>query len=215
MDSVVVVTGGGALDPIAIAAVPDDAAIVAADGGLDYARAAGLVPGTLVGDLDSISANGLSWAMAHIDVRRHPADKAATDTELAIAHALTLEPRRVMLLAGAGDRIDHTVAALGALGAPALDHVDVVEAWWGIDHLLLATPCRPVMIAEPADTTFSVLAMHGPCHGVDIVGARWPLTNADVGPLVGLGVSNQVRDESVTITVHDGVLTVMIPGAQP
>ena len=104
MTSVVVVTGGGALAPIAVAAVPDDAAIVAADGGLDYARDAGLTPNALVGDLDSISAAGLAWASAHIEVHRHPTDKAATDTELAIGYAITLTPSRVVLLAGAGDR---------------------------------------------------------------------------------------------------------------
>jgi len=215
MHTVVVVTGGASLAPIAIASIPDEPTIIAADGGLDYARAAGLEPEALVGDLDSVSTIGLAWATAHIDVHRYPADKLATDTELAIAHALTLNPNRLVLLAGAGDRIDHTVAALGALGAPALDRVGVVEAWWGTDHLFLATSTRPVTLAEPAGTTFSVLAMHGPCHGVDIVGARWPLSDADVGPLVGLGVSNQVGDEPVDITVRDGVLTVMIPGAQP
>ena len=112
-----------------------DALVIAADGGLDHARAAGLDPDVLVGDLDSISAIGLAWASEHAEVVRHPIDKAATDTELAIAHAATLAPARILLLAGQGDRLDHAVAALGALGAPALAGVTSLEAWWGSDQL--------------------------------------------------------------------------------
>ena len=92
--------------------------IVAADGGLDHARAAGLVPDVLVGDLDSVSADGLDWATANIPIERHPADKAATDTELALRLRRGDATRNASLLvAGRGDRLDHAIAALGALGA--------------------------------------------------------------------------------------------------
>ena len=59
VSTVVVVTGAAPLDRRAVAAVPPRrAASIAADGGLDHARAAGLDPSVLVGDLDSISALG-------------------------------------------------------------------------------------------------------------------------------------------------------------
>lgn len=212
---VVVVTGGAPLDPAAVADLPDDAIFVCADGGLDWAKAAGLVPNVLVGDLDSVSAEGLAWADAHAVVVRHPVDKSATDTELAIDHALSLGSRRLVLIAGPGDRLDHTVAAIGALGSPSLDHLDSVESWWGADRLYVATPRRPVRLDAPSGTTFSALAMHGPCRGVDITGARWPLAGADLDPLVGVGVSNQVLDAPVGVTIRAGVLTVIVPGAQP
>ena len=54
--TVVLVIGGDALHPDAVAAVPDDAVIMAADSGLDHARSAGLTPTVLIGDLDSVSA---------------------------------------------------------------------------------------------------------------------------------------------------------------
>lgn len=207
----VVVTGGAPLDAGAVAAMPAGAYMVAADGGLDHALAAGLAPDVLVGDLDSVSADALAWAHANAAVDTHPVDKAATDTELAIARALTVNPSRLILMAGAGDRFDHTVAALGALGAPALDHLDEVTAWWGADRLSIATPDRPVTLAAPAGATFSVLAMHGPASGVTIAGARWPLDDIELPPLVGWGVSNEVLDPPVRVAVGDGVLTVIIP----
>lgn len=217
---VIVVTGAAPLDPGAVAALPRDALVVAADGGLDHALAAGLRADVLVGDLDSVSPAGLAWATGHATVDRHPSDKADTDTELAIAYALSRQPTKLVLIGGAGDRLDHSFAALGALGAAALAEVPAVEAWWGTDHLFVATPTRAVTLDEPIGTTFSVLAMHGPADGVTISGARWPLDDVPMAPLVGRGVSNAVLDPPVRITVRSGTLTVVIltaltPGASP
>ncbi|MET0325866.1 MAG: thiamine diphosphokinase [Ilumatobacteraceae bacterium] len=211
--TVVVITGAAPLDRRAVAAIPRDAVLVAADGGLDHARSAGLEPSVLVGDLDSISAMGLAWASEHTEVVRHPIDKAATDTELAVAHAATLGPDRILLVAGHGDRLDHAIAALGALGAAPLATVARLEAWWGNDQLHVVHGRGSTELDLPVGTTFSVLAMHGPCRGVTLDGARWPLHDAALAPLVGLGVSNQVASSPVTVSVQQGILTVFVPGA--
>jgi thiamine pyrophosphokinase len=212
LETVVVVTGAAALEPAAVGAVAGADRIIAADGGLDHARAAGLVPDVLIGDLDSVTAEGLRWAEANIAVERHPADKAATDTELALHHAAAMQPQRIVLVAGRGDRLDHAIAAIGALGAPALADVPAIEGWWGDDHLLIGRPARPVLVERPAGTTFSVLALHGPCRGVDVSGSRWPLVDADLGALVGVGVSNEVLSPPARVEVAAGVVTVIVPG---
>jgi thiamine pyrophosphokinase len=215
IECVAVVTGGGALDAAAVHAAAGADRIVAADGGLDHARAAGLTPNTLVGDLDSVSAAGLRWAEANIPIECHPADKAATDTELALAHAAALNPSQIVLIAGRGDRLDHAIAAIGALGSAALAAVPELTAWWGDDELWIARPARPVFVDRPQGTTFSVLALHGPCRGVSVTGARWRLVAADLEPLIGLGVSNEVAEPPCRVDVVDGVVTVIVPGAQP
>lgn len=213
--TVVVITGAAPLTARAVAAIPPDATLVAADGGLDHALAAGLSPAYLVGDLDSVTAASLAWASEHTTVVRHPVDKAATDTELAIAHAASLGPEEILLVAGQGDRLDHAVAALGALGAPELAGVARLAAWWGDDELRIVHGPGSDTIDHPPGTTFSVLAMHGPCAGVTLTGARWPLTDHDLRPLVGLGVSNQVLDPPVTVSVATGILTVVVPRGTP
>jgi hypothetical protein len=140
--TVVVVSGGADLDLVAVEAVAGADRVVAADGGLDHALAAGLRPDVLVGDLDSVSAAGLDWATANIAIERHPVDKVATDTELALSCAAAMRPRRVTLVAGGGDRLDHAIAAIGALGQEALGGIEIVTGWWGARSRWIVHPAR-------------------------------------------------------------------------
>ncbi len=208
-ETVIVVTGAEPLDPTVVASLPAHGIVIAADGALDHALSAGLTPAGLVGDLDSVSVAGLEWAEAHATIERHPADKNETDTELALAMAADLNPARLILVSGGGDRLDHTFAAIGALGHPGLTSVPVIEAWWGTQHIrVLHGPGRLSFDVIPG-TTISLLAMHGRCKGVSIAGVKWPLDAARLTPLVGHGVSNVAIGERIDITVSEGVVTIM------
>ena len=207
-ETVVVITGAAPLDADAVAHVPSSAIVIAADGALDHALAAGVTPAALVGDLDSISAEGLAWAEAHITIERHDPAKDRTDTELALAMALSFAPARIVLVAGRGDRLDHTFTAIGALGAPDLTGVPVLEGWWGDQRFhVLHGPGKLRLVTEPG-ATISLVATHGRCTGVSITGAEWPLVDAELGPLVGHGVSNLTIDTEIEVTLSTGVLTI-------
>jgi thiamine pyrophosphokinase len=130
-ETVIVVTGAAQLDEDAVAEVPHDAIVIAADGALDHALAAGLTPAGLVGDLDSVSPEGLAWAQHHATIAQHDPDKDHTDTELALQVALDFAPCRLILLSGGGDRLDHSLAAIGALGHPSLTSIPEIDGWWG------------------------------------------------------------------------------------
>ncbi|MGH9132982.1 MAG: thiamine diphosphokinase [Ilumatobacteraceae bacterium] len=209
-DTVVIVTGAAPLDPLAVAAIPGDAIVIAADGGLDHARAAGLTPAGLIGDLDSVSEIGLAWAEQHATIQRHPVDKDATDTELAVALAAGMDPATVVLIAGGGDRLDHTLAAIGALGAPVLTSVPRVECWWGDQYLQVVHGPARVVIQTQAGARISLLAMHGPCAGITLSGARWPLERADLASMVGYGLSNIATGTAIELTLSTGILTVFV-----
>ena len=207
-ETVIVVTGANPLDADAVAHVPTGAIVLAADGGLDHALAAGLTPAGLIGDLDSISDAGLAWAEAHATIHRHDPAKDRTDTELAIRVAADLAPARIVLISGGGDRLDHTLAAIGALGDPDLTSVPVIEGWWGDQHFhVLHGPGR-LHLTTQVGATISLLATHGACTGVSVDGCRWRLDDADLEPLAGLGVSNEATESEVVVSVSFGVLTV-------
>ena len=218
-EHIVIITGASPLDPDLAARLRSESTEqtiwMAVDGGLDHALAAGLEPTHLVGDLDSVTEEGLAWAARHAEISRHPADKDQTDTELALALASKFDPERVTLVGG-GDRLDHTFAGVGALGALSLTSVPMLDGWWDGQHLrVLHGPGSSTLRLVPG-STLSLLALHGPCVRVTLSGTRWELDQFDLEPLVGMGVSNQVPDaaaDSVTaidvdVTLSGGVLTI-------
>lgn len=207
--TVAVVVGGGPIRP------PDrdfDAVIVA-DSGFDVALAAGLEPTWLVGDLDSISPEGLRWAGAHqVPIERHPADKDDTDTALALRCAASLDPVELVVLgADITTRLDHLLGTLVCLGDASLAGVGTLTAHLGGTrvHVLHAGHCTS--LALPAGGVFSLVALHGDCSGVAVTNARWPLCDAQLRAGSSLGISNESLGQPVTVSVAAGVLTIVIP----
>lgn len=213
---VVVVAGGGPLSPTAIEAVPDGSFIIAADSGLDYAVAAGLAPDVLVGDLDSISAAGRMWAYEHAaTIEEHAPDKDLTDTELALAHALRVPAvTDLVLVSGSAtpeERLDHLFGVVLALGHPSLAALSSVRALIGTTELRVLHAGRTTVLDMQPGQEFSLLALHGPCTGVDVVGARWPLADATLTATEARGLSNEASGATIEVSVKTGVLTVVIP----
>ena len=218
-ESILVVVGGG---PVRVPAAVRADLVVAADSGLDAARAAGLRPDVLVGDLDSISAAGLAWAREEgVLIETHPADKDHTDTDLALHRAVGLGGRHLILLASdgtgsTGHRLDHLLGTIAALGAPALAVCESVTAFVGGTALHVVHPGHSVALRLDPGAVFSLVAAHGPCEGVTLSGARWPLDHASLPASSTRGISNEAVDSTVdvtvvAVTVVDGIVTVVVP----
>ena len=214
-ERVVIITGAAALAPDIVALIPDDAILLAVDGGLDHALAAGLEPSGLIGDLDSVTDEGLAWAARNATITRHPTDKEQTDTELALALAVTMDPEHLTLIGG-GNRLDHTIAGIGALGALPLTSIPTLDAWWDGQHIrVIQGPGKATLRLVPG-SIMSLLALHGPCTNVTLTGARWELDEVDLDAVVGLGVSNEVPDDAtgaegvaeLEVSVSGGILTI-------
>jgi thiamine pyrophosphokinase len=211
MSQVVVVIGGGPLSPRAVTDVLPDAVIIAADSGLDHAVAAGLRPTILIGDLDSISAHGKMWAYAHeLEIDQHPVDKAATDTELALTRAVATEADNLLVFGASGDRFDHALGTLAALGNPALARFETIRLALDDNTMHVIHPGRSVTVDLPRDSSFSLLALHGACGGVEVSGARWPLIDATLEPWSTRGISNETTD-LLHVAVTTGILTLVVP----
>ena len=206
-ERIVIVTGSAPLPEHVVVSVPDTAIVLAVDGGLDHALAAGFEPSGLIGDLDSVSAAGLAWAEENATISRHPADKDQTDTELALAFAAAMNPEAITLIGG-GDRLDHTIAALGALGAIELTGVPQVDAWWDGQHVDVVHGPGSTTLHLRIGSTLSLLALHGRCEKVSISGVRWELDHATLAPVVGWGVSNQAVAADIHVELTNGVLTI-------
>jgi thiamine pyrophosphokinase len=93
--------------------------VIAADSGLDLARLLGLGVDVVVGDLDSVTPTGLAWARdTGIPIEKASPDKDETDLELAVARATAGGAHRIVMLGGAGGRLDHLLANVAVLCGP-------------------------------------------------------------------------------------------------
>jgi thiamine pyrophosphokinase len=209
---VAIVFAGGDPPPVAILdrlPVPD--VVVAADSGLDRARAWGLHVDIVVGDLDSVDPVGLEAATNDgTAVELHPAEKDATDLELAIVSAHAHGARRVTVVGGHGGRLDHFLANLELLASPRFRDLQI-DAWVGDAYLNVVR--ERTELRGPIESLCSLLALGGVARGVTTDGLRYPLHDDDLLPGSTRGVSNELTAPVATVSLHTGVVLAIQPNA--
>ncbi len=108
--------------------------VIAADSGLDLARAVGVEPALVVGDMDSLRDLSLLEAYGE-RVIRFPRDKAETDTEIGVRLLRERGADRVLVAGGGGGRLAHLLGVLALferLSSPEVwltagEHVQVID----------------------------------------------------------------------------------------
>jgi thiamine pyrophosphokinase len=207
--TVVVFAGGSKPSRRVLAAIPVGAIVVAADRGVDYALALGLRVDVAVGDFDSISVAGLA-ELEHSGARveRYPVGKDASDLELALDLALSFRPRRILLVGGAGGRLDHLLAEGLLLAAEAYAGVE-------LDALLGRAAVHVVrgerVLAGRVGELVSLFAVHGVATGVVSEGLVYPLRGEALAPGSSRGLSNVFAASEARVSVQCGVVLAVRP----
>ena len=184
--------------------------VVAADGGLEAARAAGWPVHAVVGDMDSASADSLAWARrVGAEIEAHPARKDCTDLELALEFARS-RAEEVHVVASAGGRLDHAAANLLVLASPRWADVTVSAT---VDGARVDVVRGRRRLAGTVGDEISLLAVGGPARVVSSSGLEYPLDDEWLSATAARGVSNSIVSVPVTIDVVEGVLLVIRPAA--
>ena len=208
---VVVVAGGESPRADGLLLVPLGAVVVAADGGLEHARALGLDVAVAVGDFDSASPEAVAAAAAEgTRVVRHPVDKDATDLELALDVAAS-SATEILVLSGGGGRLDHLLSALLLLGHERYASAQI-DALVGPARVHVVRGTR-TLAGEPGELV-SLLALHGPAEGVRTDGLAYELRGETLEPGSSRGVSNVFAANLATVSVQRGVLLAIRPGPE-
>jgi thiamine pyrophosphokinase len=186
----------------------DVAEVIAADGGFARARAIGLRPALLVGDLDSLAPDLVEAASAAgVVVRRAPVGKDESDAELALLAAVERGATRITVLgAFGGARLDHALANVWLLAHPALRTTLVVLLDDRSRASVISAPGSdggPVTraVPGPVGATVSLLPLGGDVTGVTTHGLHYPLHDEPllVGPARGLSNVRERGDARVTV----------------
>jgi thiamine pyrophosphokinase len=209
----VVLAGGDPVDPRWRPALPHPALVVAADSGLAHARTLGLAVDVVVGDLDSVDPEHLRAAVAAGSrVEQHPADKDATDLELALDAARAAGATRALVLGAGGGRLDHFLANALLLAAPQ---------WSTMQVIALVGEARVTVVRDRAElggrpgSLLTLLPLAGAAIGVRTTGLRWPLAGDRLEPGSTRGVSNELTAAHATVALESGVLLAIQPHALP
>jgi thiamine pyrophosphokinase len=210
--SALVFAGG---DPPSPDDLPASAAdlVIAADSGLEHARALGARVDLVVGDLDSVDPAVLDAAVADgVVVERHPADKDATDLELALDAAVDRGATSVRVIGIGGGRLDHFLGNVLLLASSRYVHMRVEAR---VEDASLTIVHERVELGATPGALVSLLPLGGPAVGVLTDGLRYPLRRETLPPGTTRGVSNEFLGTNATVSLDAGVLLAVLPTAVP
>lgn len=200
--------GGDVPDRRLLDGVAEADLVVAADSGVRIARSHGLPVHALVGDLDSASTGDQAWAIAEgAEIIEHPADKDATDLELALDHAMGSSIDKIIALGVDGGRLDHEMGNWATLSRPLGAQVEIRTAT-GNAIVLHGGQTLP-LTGAPGDLV-SLVPTNGDAIGVTTEGLRWSLVAETLPAGTTRGISNEFVDCEASVTLEHGTLFVAV-----
>ena len=206
----IVVVASGAVAPGDEAWLEGADAVIAADGGAATLDRLGRRPDRIVGDLDSADSGlveRLAAGGARVD--RYPADKEASDTELAIRAAVEAGADRIDVLgATGGPRLDHELANLLLLADPEFASVEL-EVVAGGARVRALRGAGELRLRGGVGDLVTLLPIGGDARGVLTTGLRWSLSDATLALGGSRGLSNVVVEPGASVRLADGVLLVV------
>ena len=183
--------------------------VICADGGTHHARAMGLTPDVVVGDLDSLDPMlRTELEAAGVRFEAHPARKDETDLELALRLAISEGATEIEVLAMLGGRLDQSLANLLLLARPewASARVQMTEGnqtvWrmWGGQETTLSGAVGDLL---------SLVPLTPQVVGVTLEGVEWPLHAATLRFGSTRTISNKLTAPPARLTLKEGLVLVI------
>jgi len=180
---------------------PEDL-VIAADGGYEALRQAGIRPHLVIGDFDS-----LGEAPAQEQVITLPAVKDVTDTWAAIELGKERGYEAFWRYGCTGGRFGHTLANVQTLAALANEGM---QGWMvSREQIVTAISGKTLHFGAEQQGFLSLFSHTDRCAGVTVRGMKYPLENAVLHNLFPLGVSNEFLGEEAWLTVEEGIAIVV------
>ncbi len=177
--------------------------VIAADGGYDYLKKAGIDPDLVVGDFDSRDGQ----IPVHPGVIRLEIQKDDTDIAHSIGIGLEKGYRDFRIFGGTGGRESHTIANIQAL--TGLSEKGASGWLYGKDNVMTVIHDGEVIIPAGKEGMVSVFSLSDSSQGVTIAGMKYTMSDGVMTNNITLGVSNMLIGEEAVISVKKGTLLVI------
>lgn len=214
----VIVTGGPLKDEAAglirKLTGSEDSFLIACDGGCDFLARYDIVPDIVVGDMDSISDEGLEFIEKHdVFIERYPVEKDWTDTEIALNKT---EGSDVFLIAPVSGRIDHVIANMQLVlklrgegrQITMTDGITYCYPLCGDDSVEIDVSS----FDEPIAVSLIPWDFGSAVKGVTTQGLYYPLEDHDLvaGPSFSFSNHPVSKNAPISITIRDGRLFAVV-----
>ncbi len=180
--------------------------ILCADGGANYAFQMGIIPDSVIGDLDSVRPEVRKYYTAQgVEFIQYPVRKDLTDLQLALELAGGRGADHIVLLGALGKRLDHTLHSMYA-------GIELVRQGIRVSHY---TPecwvylVRNEQIIEgTAGDIVSLIALTDRVEGARVDGFEFSLQNTVLRSDNPYAVSNVLTGARGVIGLQSGILAV-------
>ncbi|NJD58624.1 MAG: thiamine diphosphokinase [Anaerolineales bacterium] len=180
--------------------------VIAADGGTHHCRALGILPQVIIGDLDSLKPDDVSYYhSAGTEIKQFPAHKDETDLELALWLAIERGISQVNIIGGMGARWDMTIANVMLAAHPKFSGLSI-SLLDGNQALHVIHGESRSTFADRVGSTLSLIPLAGDAQGITTHGLEYPLVDETLKIGSPRGVSNVIIENPAWIYLRQGTL---------
>lgn len=208
-----IITGGNIESDFALSFIrkmkPDY--ILGVDRGMKFCYEHQICPDYIVGDFDSLPPFILEWYKEHknIPIREYNPVKDATDTMIALEKALEEGSTEIWILGGTGTRVDHMLCNIHILKNAWLANV---PAYLVDSRNQISLPVEKKFTLykeEQFGDYVSFFPLGEEVEGLTLKGFKYPLDHYCLRNLEGLGVSNEISDDTAEVSWEKGILVMV------
>lgn len=182
--------------------------IICADGGANHLKRLGITPTIIIGDLDSINAEDLTYYKnQQVEISKFNPEKDETDTQLAIRFAMSLQISELVLLGALGKRLDHSLANIYLL--ESVVNQGIKASIVNENNKIYLVNKKIQLQGEKGDTV-SLLPFTDKVTGINTKGLYYPLKNAIMKKADPYGISNIFLRDKIHISIQSGLLLVIL-----
>lgn len=201
-DCVIFAAGDAVQKEIVRAYLTEETYIIAADAGYAFCKALGYTPNLILGDFDSGAC-----PETDIETLRFNPVKDDTDSAMALKAAIKRGFKKIVLFGGTGSRLDHTFANFDLCAYAKINGADLQLV--DNHHRIFALQGETATLQKDTRRYVSVFALGGACT-ISLKGFFYPLEHHVFEPFCGLGVSNEITEDTAQIVAEKGIALIFV-----
>jgi thiamine pyrophosphokinase len=203
----VAVVGNGTLFISCIPEIKKSDMVIGVDRAAYWLLSQGITPDVAIGDFDSVTPEEFVAIKQKVKkVESFSPEKDYTDMELALDYAAKLHPAEITIFGGVGNRLDHSIGNVLLLNR----YVDTPFSIRLVDETneCRVTRTNITIPKSPQYRYVSVLSLTDEST-VTLTGFVYDIRNYVIKRGQTIGISNEIKKEQGSITVHNGVILVI------